>query len=372
MKSDKEYKDHLYALVLAGGGGTRLWPHSRNATPKQFLKFFQEKTFTQNTLRRMNKALPWERIYVITSSEAYRDEIAREVPHFKSENILVEPMRRDTAAAYALGALYISKKDSKAVIINEAADHIEAPSDYFEIVDVAAQAAFKGDWLVAVGVKPNEPHTGYGYIKRGRKFEVIGKKTVYKLDKFTEKPKLNLATRFLHSGKYYWNAAHYVWSASSLLRAVEKHAPQISKPLGEISKAIGTPKEKEVLKKGYKKMPKVSVDYAISEKANNFLLVTTDERWTDIGDWEEVWEHSPKDNNGNVILRGGNSKTRVISVETTDSLALTSGRLIALVGLKDTVVVDTKDALLVVSKDHAQKVKQVVQKLKEEKMESLL
>jgi len=367
------YKDHTYALILAGGGGTRLWPISRNKTPKQFLKLIGDSTFTQSTLYRMNKMLPWERIFVITSSEEYRDEILKEVSELSSENVFVEPMRRDTAPAHALGALYIHKKDPKAVIINEAVDHIEAPKDYFETVKVAAQAAFEGDWLVAIGIKPTDPHTGYGYIRRGKKLKVIDNKVVYKLDKFTEKPSSGIAKRFLHHGKYYWNANHYVWSAESFLSAVRKHAPEISKSIDEISKSVGKKNESDVLRREYNKMPKMSVDYAISEKANNFLLITTHHKWLDIGDWSEVWENLKKDKDGNAIFRITKKGTgELMSVDTSNSLVHLNNRVIALVGVEDTIIIDTGDALLVCSRDKAQSVKKIVNQIKEDAKTELL
>lgn len=370
--SQKTYKDHLYALVLAGGGGTRLWPKSRNATPKQFLTLFKDRTFTQGTLNRINKLLNWDRIFVVTSSPEYKDEIIREVPDIFPKNVIVEPMRRDTAPAHALGAMYIRKRDPKAIIINEAADHVESPQDYIEIIKVAAQAAYMGDYLVAIGVKPSEPHTGLGYIQSGKRIKVIDHKAVFKLSKFTEKPKLYLAKRFLALGRYYWNANHYVWTAEAYLKALKEYSPQIYKGVSEISKVIGTRDEKGVLHREYEKMPKISVDYAISEKAKNFLLVTTDHRWVDIGDWDDVWENSPKDKDGNVVIDGLEPGGEVMNIGTTRSIIQTDGRLIAVVGVDDVAIIDTKDALLVCSKSKAQDVKKIVNELKKLKRTELL
>lgn len=367
------YKDHLYALIVAGGGGTRLWPLSRNAFPKQFLKLFEDQTLVQITANRFSKILPWAKIFVVTVSDVYKEEIIKEVPQMPSGNIIVEPARRNTAPAHALGALYIYKKDPEAVILNESADHLVDPvSRYLKVMKVAASAAYTGDWLVAVGMKPTYPNVGYGYMKKGPKWGVVEGKTVFKLDKFTEKPSIAVAKRFLASGEYFWNGNQYVWRADSFLNSIKNHAPDISRRLEEIDKAIGTDKEKHVILAAYDKMPEISVDYAVSEKADNFLLVTADYYWTDIGDWKEVWENRKKDDYGNVIMDGQEKGGRVINMDTSDALIHTDGRLIAVIDVDNVVVIDTKEILLVCSKSRAQNVKKIVEQLKEEKEKELL
>ena len=366
--SKGNYKDHLFALIVVGGGGTRLWPKSRNATPKQFLKLFENKTLTQINSYRFKKILPWERIFAVTTTGAYKKEILKEVPEFLSKNIIVEPMRRNTAPAHGLGALFIYKQDKDAVILNESADHLVSPeSKYFKSMDVAAEAAYSGDWLVAVGMKPTYPNTGYGYMKRGKKWKDLSGRKVYKLEKFTEKPKLSLAKKFLASGDYFWNGNQYVWRADTFLKALEKHVPAISKGLNRIGKAIGKKKEESVMETEYEKIPKISVDYAVSEKAKNFLLVTADYFWTDIGDWKEVWENRSKDKEGNVFIDGEAPGGEIINLGTQNAMVHTDGRLIALVDVDDIIVIDTKDALLIASKSKAQNVKKIVQHLKKEK-----
>src|SRR3989344_4159512 len=367
------YKDHLFALIVVGGGGTRLWPKSRNATPKQFLKLFEGKTLTQITAYRFKKILPWERIFAVTTSNAYKKEILKEVPQFFPKNIVVEPMRRNTAPAHGLGALYIHRQDKDAVVLNESADHLVKPNSlYFRSMYVAAEAAYNGDWLVAVGMKPTYPNIGYGYMKRGKLWKEVGGEKVYKLDKFTEKPKLNLARKFLASGNYFWNGNQYVWRADNFLKALDKHTPAISKGLRRISKAIGTKNEESVIKTEYSNIPEISVDYAVSEKAKNFLLVTANYSWTDIGDWKEVWENRPKDSQGNVFIDGEVAGGEIIKMDTQDTIVHTDGRLIALVDVDDIIVVDTKDALLVATKSKAQNVKKIVEWLKKEKKKRYL
>lgn len=371
-KSLNSYKDHLYALIVVGGGGTRLWPVSRSDSPKQFLKIFNNQTLTQITSYRFNKIIPWEKIFAVTSSENYKAEIIKEIPEFLSENVIVEPFKRNTAPAQALGAAYIYKKDADAVILNEYADHLVDPQrEYFKNLESAAQAVYQKDLLLAVGVKPTYPNVGYGYLKVGNKLEEIDSKFVFKLDKFTEKPELKVAEEYLASGKYFWNSGQYVWSAKAFLVALQKHAPVISDGMKEISGAIGTEKEVEVKTAVYEKLPDISVDYAVSEKADNFIMIVADYRWTDIGDWKEVWENLEKDTSGNVIIKGEEGG-EVINIDTSDAIIHTNGRIIAIIDVDNIAVVDTKDVLLVCSKSRAQSVKKIVEKLKEEKRTELL
>lgn len=372
-KSPGSYKDHLYALILAGGGGTRLWPRSRNKTPKQFLKLFDDETLMQVAVRRFAGVVPWEKIYVVTVSNEYKKEVIKECPRLHEDNIIVEPQRRETGPAHGLGALIIHHKDPDAVIMTEAADRLVKPvGRYLEVLTSAAKMAYEDNVLVAVGVEPRYPHTGLGHIKKGDKMKIAGDIDFYKLDKFVEKPPLDLAKKYTESGDYLWNAGQYVWRADTLLDSFKQNAPEIYKYLMEIQSHLGKSDEKAFLESEYTKMPKISVDYAISEKAKNFIAVAGDFFWTDIGDWREVWANSKKDGQSNVIISGDEKGGEVLSIGTSDSIVHTDGKMIAVVGLDNIVIVDTKDALLVASKSHAQDVKQIVEKLKEDKRESLL
>lgn len=370
---EDDYRNHLYALILAGGGGTRLWPRSRQKTPKQFLKLFDNETLTQVAVKRFSEILPWEKIFIVTVSPDYKKEIIKEIPRLHPENIIVEPARRETGPAHALGALYIESKDPDAVIMTEAADRVVKPvSRYLETLLKAAKEAYTEHVLIAMGVEPRYPHTGLGHIKKGEKIKVPGNVDFYKLDGFVEKPPIELAKKYTASGKYLWNAGQYVWRADDLLNSFKKHQPEIYKYLLEIKPHIGKSDEAKFLESEYKKMPAISVDYAISEKEKNFYVVSGDFFWTDIGDWREVWANSKKDSKSNVIISGDEPGGEVTIFDTSDALIHTDGRMVAVVGLDNVVVVDTKDALLVCSKSHAQSVKKVVEKLKEENRYDLL
>lgn len=370
---EKKYKDHLYAVILAGGGGTRLWPRSRQETPKQFLKLFNNETLTQLAVKRFSEVLPMEKIFIVTVSEDYKNEIVKEIPKLPKENIIVEPARRETGPAHALGALFVEAKDPDAVIMTEAADRLVKPIPrYLETLEMAAKVAYEQHVLIAMGVEPRYPHTGLGHIKKGKKIKIDGNVDFFKLEQFVEKPPMELAKKYTESGDYLWNAGQYVWRADDLIDSYKRHNPEIYKNLQEIKPHIGKSDEQRFLKSEYEKMPTISVDYAISEKEKNFYVVAGDFFWTDIGDWREVWANSKKDNKSNVFITGDEPGGEVIAIDTTDSLVHSDGKMISVIGLDNIVIVDTKDALLVCSKSHAQSVKKIVEKLKEENRRELL
>jgi mannose-1-phosphate guanylyltransferase len=356
--------DHFFLLVLCGGGGTRLWPRSRNQEPKQFSKLLNERSLIQITYDRFKKFLSPEKIFVVTTTQRYAKIVRNQLPRIPKDNIIVEPMRRNTAMAHGLGAVYIKARDPEAVILNEYSDHIvHDVKDYLKTYTLAGKAAAEGNWLVAIGIKPAFPHTGMGHIKARKTWKKIGARPIYRVEGFTEKPDYQKAKKFTETGYYYWNAGLYVWKASTYLQAIKKHEPRAGKSLVKIEQALGTKDEQKVVKQAYQVAPDIAVDYAVSEKAKNFLMIEANFDWVDIGDWEIVYQVSKKDNQGNVVIKHG-KRGEFIGVNTKDSLIHFDDQLIATVDVEGLIIVDTKDALLICPREKAEEVKKFVQKIK--------
>ncbi len=359
-----DVKSHLYALIFCGGGGTRLWPFSRQERPKQFLKVNSSKTLVRNTFERLLPLIPAERMFVITTP-GYADEVAEELPEIPKSRVIVEPARKNTAMAAGLGAAHIQKKDPKAIIANIWADQlIEKKVAWRKSVFAAAKSASDGENLVTVGVAPTHPHTGLGYIKKDRVHDIINSVNVYKIERFTEKPKLPDAKRMFKSGSYFWHTGPFVWRVDAFMKAVKKHSPATSKRLEAISEALEKNYGKDKIIKEYKSAPDASIDVVLAERAKNFLVVQGIFDWYDLGDFSVLWKVGKKDKNENsVILDNGGEW---LGIDTTDSMIISEdNRMVGLIGLTDMIVVATEDAVLVAPKTQAQKVKQIVNKLKE-------
>ncbi len=351
----------MYVLILAGGGGTRLWPVSREHSPKQFLKLFNGKSLFQMTLERARKLASPSHVFISTSNKyvSYIKHAAGEIP---DENIIGEPIRRDTALAMGLGALFIRNRDPDAVILNLASDHLIKPGTAF-VKDMlhAAKIAYLQNEFVTIGIRPRFPHTGMGHIQARGEVGI----------RFVEKPPLAQAKKYTASKGYYWNANLYVWRAKLILDLLKKYAPKTSAQFSQIDKAIGTDKEKEILQRAFQMAPTISIDYAVSEKLDKFVCVAASFDWTDVGDWSEVKDNLPQDALGNVIL-SGKSSGKYIGLNSKNNLLVLDKQLITTVGVENLLVVDTPDAILVCDINDDQAVKQVYQMLKEQNMTEYL
>lgn len=363
--------DHVFAVVLAGGGGTRLWPKSRNETPKQFLRLFGDQTMMQIAVSRVTQIVPWERIIVVTN-ELYKDEVHKQLPEVPKENIIAEPQKRETAPAMLVGALYALSKDKDAVVINLASDHIVAdPDEFIRVMKQAAKTAHEHPYLVAVGIAPTRPATGFGYIKIQEDLKKLDRGlSLFKVSSFTEKPNDATARAFISTGKYFWNANMYVWAASTLQEAFKQHMPE----LYEKTKALPTMNSKEfqkALPKIYESTEPISVDYAISEKANNLVLIPGDFGWDDVGDWKVVYDLEKKDLAGNVVI-GDDPTRKILAINSQNNLIHADGKLVAILGVNDMVVIDTPEILMIIPQSRTQEVKKLVDRLKEEKKQEYL
>lgn len=357
--------NHAYAVILAGGGGTRLWPKSRNQTPKQFLKLFGDKTLMQLAVNRITKIIPWHKIIVVTN-ELYIEEVRKQLPEVPVQNIIAEPQKRDTAMAMLVGAMLAKRLDPNAVVINIASDHVvQDETEFLRVVRAALSVASEKEYLVTVGITPNFPSTGFGYIKIGEDLRKLDKSlSLFKVRSFTEKPNQATARAFISTGKYFWNANMYVWAVSALEEAFNKYMPEMYKLVEPLSEK-GPAELHDTMTKIYKQVETISIDYAISEKADNLVLIPGDFGWNDVGDWRIVYDLKPKNLSGNVVL-GDGDQVKSLTIESHNNLIHTDGRLVAIVGISDMIVVDTPEILMIVPKSRSQEVKKIVDRLKEE------
>jgi mannose-1-phosphate guanylyltransferase len=362
---------HLFAVILAGGGGTRLWPKSRTKTPKQFLKLAGDKTMIQIAADRVARMVEWENIIVVTN-QMYSSEVKKQLPQVPAENILAEPEKKDTALAMLVGALFAKSKDPNAIIINAASDHtVTDEEEFVRVMYAATKTASEGDNLLTVGITPSYVTSAFGYIKVAEKIDDLGKDLpLMKVDSFTEKPDKETAKKFIATGKYYWNANMYVWSATALKNAFKKHKQNLYEKTEHLD-SLNSEAFHQALPEIYNEAEAISIDYAISEKADNLLLIPGDFGWSDVGDWKVVYDLGDKDSDKNVVV-GDDEEVMTLSVNSEGNLIHTNGRLVALVGLKDLIVVDTDEILLVCPKDKSQDVKKIVEKIKANKRKEYL
>ena len=348
MKKNK----NLYAVILAGGSGTRFWPRSRFGRPKQFLDIVGEDSLFCKTLQRVAPAVKGDRIYVVTNQQYLRIVRAQSAKyHVPLANILLEPAGKNTAPAICWAASRIYRKNPQAVMAVLPSDHlIRNPRAFLNVLLKAVDLAGR-DYLVTFGIPPTRPETGYGYLQTGTATQ--GRSRILRVRRFIEKPALNKAKRLVRSKNYFWNSGMFVWKAGVILKAFRRHQPLIFNLIGQNA-------SKAVIKKIWKKLPSISVDYGILEKAANVAAVAAKNiGWSDLGSWESLTEALGKDRQGNIIrgdvIAAGCRKTAVFGDE----------RLIATIGLEDLIVVDTPDAVLVCRRDQAQKVRDIVGVLKE-------
>ncbi|MSR64402.1 MAG: mannose-1-phosphate guanylyltransferase [Verrucomicrobiae bacterium] len=341
---------HYYAVIMAGGGGERFWPMSRMRTPKQLLALVTERTLIEETVARIEPVFPLKNILIITNT-AQAPKIRKLLPHIPKKNIIAEPMRRDTAAAVALGTVIVARRNPNAVMAVLPADHvIKEPAKYQRVLVDCLELAGREKVLVTIGIKPTEPNTGYGYIeagkKRGTKF--------WDAKRFVEKPDLATAKKYVASGRYRWNAGMFVWSAAAVSEALDTHIPELFSRLRTLHPAIDTPRFSDALRKLYPKLQRVSIDYGLMEKAQNVVVADGSFAWDDVGSWVALERHLPRDAHGNV------SRGKLVSLRSQNNIVIGDKRLIATLGVRDLIIVETKDATLICHRDEAQKIKEIV------------
>lgn len=347
----------LYALILAGGTGTRLWPRSRRERPKQLLSLFSTHTMLQETRDRILPIIPADHIFVMTN-EDYVPAAREQLSDLPPENIIGEPEGHGTAPAIGLAARYIQRRDPNAIMVSLHADHFIRDVEAFRTAVLhAAQVASSG-YLVTLGIKPQAPETGYGYIQRGELVSQLGEQPVYRVAQFMEKPDVATATRFVDSGEYDWNSGIFTWQIKTLWEEFARHQPKLRDQLQEIAGAWGTPKADATLRRVWSTIANETIDVGIMEKSTCVAVLPIDVGWSDVGNWSTLFDLLPMNGESNVVFG------EHVGVDTGCSLLYSSKRLIATVGLSDMIVVDTEDAILVCPKDRAQEVKHLVEALR--------
>ena len=351
-----------YVIIMAGGVGSRFWPLSRREKPKQFLDILGTgETLIQQTFRRFQSTCARENIYIVTSAE--HKELVLEQLDIDPDNILAEPLRRNTAPCLAYGTFRILKENPDAVIAVTPADHLIIKEDKFcEVLKKSFDFAENNDALLTLGIKPDRPETGYGYIQADQKKPVTGYDNLLKVKTFTEKPDFELAKVFLESGDFFWNSGIFIWNIKSILAAFEKHLPDMYSAFSDGKTLLGTEGEKKFIGKTYTECRNISIDYGIMEKADNVYVMCTDIGWSDLGTWSSLHEHSEVDKRGNSRVSG-----EVFSYDSRGNIFnIPRGKVAVIQGLKDFIVVDSDDVLLIVRKEEEQNIKNYLEDVKNE------
>lgn len=351
----------LHAVIMAGGSGTRFWPRSTEAHPKQFLTIFGERTMLQTTVDRIGKLIPSENVWVITNNR-YVDLVQQQLPDVPAGNIVGEAVAKNTAPCVALAAALIQHKDPEATMVVLPADHqIGEPDTFIAILEAAAAKAEDAETLVTIGIKSDHPETGYGYIEFDKKSsETHAGLEVKRVKQFREKPDQKTAEKFIDSGNFLWNSGMFIWKAATILNQFEQHLPEVQKQIEKLSPAIGSDHQKAAIDAFYHACPSISVDYGIMERAESVFVVPGSFGWNDVGSWKAVYDLREKDSNGNAIQ----TKTAAAANSNNNLIYSKSGKMIALVGVDNLAVVETDNVILVCNLDEAQGVKDVVNQLR--------
>lgn len=351
---------NYYAVILAGGIGSRFWPVSRTAYPKQFIDMLGTgSTLLQQTYARFSKIIPKENIYIATH-ESYTHLVKEQLPEVQKDQYIVEPIMRNTAPCVAYASHKIHEMDPEATMIIAPADHLVLNEDVFaKEVLRALECASQENWLITLGVKPTRPDTGYGYIQYGAKSTQSGFK---KVKTFTEKPNIELAKTFMQSGDFLWNAGIFIWSASAIIDSLSIYQAEMNDIFREGRPTYHTDKESKFIEGAFIRCVGISIDFAVMEKAENVHVLPVDFGWSDLGTWSSIYELSEKDYLGNV----SSHQEGVVTYDTTNCMIRTmDNKLVIIKGLNNFIVVDTPDALMICPKDEEQSVKTIVADIKE-------
>jgi len=353
----------LYALILSGGTGTRLWPRSRRARPKQFLDLIGGTTLLQDTVERVSELIPRERVFLVAPPE-HRTLIHEQLPELPADHVVVEPYPRGNAAAVGLAMAALHAFDPEAVVAVLPSDHVVEKRGHFRDVLIAATAAAEAGHLVTLGIEPTSADTGFGYIEAGERLALETPVEVRAVRRFVEKPGREAAERMIAAGGHYWNAGMFVWRAATVLEAYREHLPRTAQALAALEGAHGSARYEAVLSEVWEETDRTTVDYGIAERARNVAVVPADIGWHDVGSWARLAE----------IVAGRDSwaSDGQVAVDSSGVYSWAPRKMVALVGVHDLIVVDTDDALLIASRDVSERVKELTERLKAEDREDLL
>ena len=360
--SQNQMNKHFYAVIMAGGGGTRLWPLSRSNSPKQTLQLTDEGTLFQLAVKRLDGLFDPLNMLVVTIAEQLA-VLQKQAPQIPLENYLIEPMPRGTASVVGLAAIAIQKRDPEGTMVVLTADHFIANVPKFQQSLKAACSLAQDGYLMTLGITPTFPATGYGYIQRGNFLQESEGMPAYLVTQFKEKPARQLAEEFIRTGDHDWNSGMFIWRIDRILEEFHRHMPELARQLDIIGDAWNTSRKDAVLGHEWPLIKPQTIDYGIMEKASRVgVIPVPDLEWNDVGSWESLFEVLPGDENGNIVLQGN-----YINIGTTKSMVYSSSseRLVVTIGLENMIVIDTGDALLVCNRRDAQQVRNVVQILKD-------
>ena len=372
-ESAAKKSSNFYPVILAGGRGTRFWPLSRKRRAKQLLALDGKQTMIQQTVSRLLPLAPAKRFWIVTNEDS-RAELSRQIPRLGKQQIIAEPVGRNTAPAIGLAAFILAESDPEAVIGMFPSDHVVGDEiSYRQILRESIKIAAAGENIVVLGIRPTRPETGYGYIE----VDSATKGDAHRVRRFTEKPDAERAARFLEAGHYFWNSGMFIWSARTLTNALREHLPKTAPLLEEIAQTFGTRKFSATFRRLYPRCENISIDYAVleprsakGEQNSNIFCLLADFGWNDLGSWTALHEHhaakkQPAD--GNLILSEG-----FFALHAAGNYVLSPKKFVAAIGVNDLIIVETDDALLITTREHAQDVGKIVKYLDEKKLFKLV
>ncbi|HUL42887.1 MAG TPA: mannose-1-phosphate guanylyltransferase [Bacteroidota bacterium] len=360
---------NVYAVIMAGGVGSRFWPRSREKSPKQLLEIAGKGTMIQNTVKRISRMIEPENILVVTN-KVQKPIVAKQLPKIPAENIIIEPIGRNTAPCIGLAGLFVRRLDPEAVMVVLPADHIMQDEEEFRrVLNLAIWVAYESRKLITVGIQPTRPETGYGYIQVIN--EDDGKNPYFSrgvsmVKTFAEKPNLATAQQFLKSGDFLWNSGMFIWRVDAIMNEIERLLPEMYRELLKVEEVLDDKSFDRVLETAYRKIRGISIDYGVMEKAKQVYVLRGDFGWSDVGSWDEVYRISGKDEHGNSVTG------KALLQDTKDSLVFAGDKIVATVDVDNLIVIVTDDAVLVCKRGRSQDVKEVVDYLRRKQMSEFL